>query len=78
MMKEAAGHGDSGLIYRLAHGIAGAARNVGADALAARASALEETVGSLSVAQIDTEIAAMQRDLDVALSQLAVSPGVSR
>ena len=48
----------------------GAARNVGADALAERASTLEQTVGSLSAAQIAAKIAAMQAELDVVLSRL--------
>ena len=56
--------------YRFAHSVAGAARNVGADALAERASTLEQTVGSLSTAQITVEIEAMQTELDVFLSRL--------
>ena len=43
---------------------------MGADALAERASALEQTVGSLSAAQITVEIKAMQTELDVFLSRL--------
>jgi signal transduction histidine kinase/DNA-binding NarL/FixJ family response regulator/HPt (histidine-containing phosphotransfer) domain-containing protein len=77
LMKQAVGRGDSREVYCLAHGITGAARNVGADALAARASALEETAGTMSMKRIDTEIAAMQNDLEAALCQLAVSPDVS-
>jgi signal transduction histidine kinase/DNA-binding NarL/FixJ family response regulator len=70
-MRAAAARGDSNALYRFAHSVAGAARNVGADALAERASALEETVGSLDPARIATEIAAMQQDLDAALQALA-------
>jgi signal transduction histidine kinase/CheY-like chemotaxis protein len=71
-MRAAAAQDDSNTIYRYAHSVAGAARNVGADALAERASALEETVGSLSSARIAAELAAMQADLDAALQALGV------
>jgi HPt (histidine-containing phosphotransfer) domain-containing protein len=54
---------DGNTIYRCAHSFAGAARNVGADALAERAAALEATVGSLSAARIAVELAAMQAEL---------------
>jgi signal transduction histidine kinase/DNA-binding NarL/FixJ family response regulator len=70
-MQAAAARGDSNAVYRCAHSVAGAARNVGADALAARASTLEEIVGSLNQARIAAEIAAMQADLDAALEALA-------
>jgi hypothetical protein len=57
-------------IYRCAHSVAGAARNVGADMLATRASVLEQTMGSLNATQIATQIVAMQTALDAALEQL--------
>ena len=71
-MREAAAHGDTRTIYRSAHSVAGAARNVGAEALAKRASLLEETVGSMSATCIATELAAMQEELDVALAGLEI------
>jgi HPt (histidine-containing phosphotransfer) domain-containing protein len=73
-MRAAAARGDSNTIYRSAHSVAGAARNVGADALADRASSLEQTIGSLNPAAIVTEIESMQSELDVALQGLKVMP----
>jgi signal transduction histidine kinase/CheY-like chemotaxis protein/HPt (histidine-containing phosphotransfer) domain-containing protein len=70
-MLAAAARDDGTTIYRSAHSVAGAARNVGADALAERASALETTAGSLSAARIVVEIAAMQKELDAVLEGLA-------
>ena len=72
-MRAAVARDDGNTIYRSAHSVAGAARNVGADALAERASALEATVGSLSAARIAMEIAALQAELDTALE----SPGMA-
>jgi signal transduction histidine kinase/HPt (histidine-containing phosphotransfer) domain-containing protein/AmiR/NasT family two-component response regulator len=72
-MREAAGRGDTGAIYRAAHSVAGAARNVGATALARRASALEHEIGSYGAADLETEIAAMQADLDSALAGLGLA-----
>ena len=74
-MKQAASSKDLQTTYRLAHSVTGAARNVGADALAERASALEETIGSLSATQIAAEIATMQTELDMVLSRLGTSIG---
>jgi HPt (histidine-containing phosphotransfer) domain-containing protein len=68
MRKVVASDQNRSVIYRAAHSIAGAARNVGAEALAKRASELEQTVGSLSATRIAAEIAALQLDLDVALA----------
>jgi HPt (histidine-containing phosphotransfer) domain-containing protein len=59
-MRTAAALGDCNTIHRSAHRVAGAASNVGADALANHASLLEHTAGSLSSAMIVTEVAAMQ------------------
>ena len=59
-MEQAASSKNLQTTYRLAHSVTGAARNVGADALAERASTLEQTIGSLSATQIAAEIAAMQ------------------
>jgi HPt (histidine-containing phosphotransfer) domain-containing protein len=72
-MREAAARADSVAIYRAAHSVAGAARNVGATALATRASTLEQDIGSLSAARIEAEIAAMQADLDAAVAGLVVA-----
>lgn len=71
-MRDAAERGDTTTIYRSAHSVAGAARNVGVDALAECASALEQTVGSLSATRIKAEIAAMQENLDVALQGMGI------
>jgi CheY-like chemotaxis protein len=70
-MRAAAVRNDGNTIYRCAHSFAGAARNIGADALAQRASALEQTVGSMSAARIDAELAALQAELDAVLEGLA-------
>jgi signal transduction histidine kinase/DNA-binding NarL/FixJ family response regulator len=74
-MHQAAEQGDGSLIHRAVHSVAGAARNVGADALAIRASALENGLGALSPVQIAAEVEAMQRDLDAALHRLGVDDG---
>ena len=74
-MKEAASGKDIKTTYRLAHSVTGAARNVGADALAERASALEETVGSRARHGSPAEIATMQTELDMVLSRLGTSIG---
>jgi signal transduction histidine kinase/CheY-like chemotaxis protein/HPt (histidine-containing phosphotransfer) domain-containing protein len=76
-MRAAAARDDTNAIYRCAHSVAGAARNVGAEALAKRASALEETVGSLSATRIAMEIAAMQVDLDATLDAVAGRVGAT-
>jgi CheY-like chemotaxis protein/HPt (histidine-containing phosphotransfer) domain-containing protein len=70
-MRAAAAREDANTIYRCAHSVAGAARNVGAEALAARASMLEESVGSLSATRIMMEVAALQTDMDAALHMLS-------
>jgi HPt (histidine-containing phosphotransfer) domain-containing protein len=67
-LSQAAASGDSGAVHRLAHSVSGAARNVGATALAARASRLERDFGSLSASGIDAEARAMQADLQAALA----------
>ena len=74
-MERAASSKNLQTTYRLAHSVTGAARNVGADALAERASTLEQTIGSLSAKQIAAEIAAMQFELDAVLSGLGTSLG---
>jgi len=66
-MRAAMAQGDRGSVYRQAHSVSGAARNVGAADLACRAAALEHQIGSLSDNQIDAEILAMQGDLDALL-----------
>jgi signal transduction histidine kinase/CheY-like chemotaxis protein/HPt (histidine-containing phosphotransfer) domain-containing protein len=75
-LREAASRDDRRMIARIAHSVAGAGRNVGADALALRASGLEETVGTLSVGQIAAEIAVMQVDLEATLGRLGIEPAV--
>jgi signal transduction histidine kinase/DNA-binding response OmpR family regulator len=72
VMKQAASSDDRQTIRRTAHSVAGAARNVGADALAAHASGLEENVAPLGAAQIAAEIAAMQEELDAALDRMGI------
>ncbi len=76
-IRQAAASKESRTIHRLAHSMAGAARNVGADALAMRASTLEQTVGSLSATQIATEIEAMQIDLNAVLDHFRISTRLS-
>ena len=75
-MRVAAETGDGNTLYRVAHSLAGAARNVGADALAFRASALERGVGALSQSQMADEVSAIQRDLDAALVDLGIEQHV--
>ena len=70
-MRAAASRDDASTIYRCAHSVAGAARNIGADGLAERAAVLEETVGSMSVVRIAAELAAMQAELEEVLEALA-------
>jgi signal transduction histidine kinase/HPt (histidine-containing phosphotransfer) domain-containing protein/ActR/RegA family two-component response regulator len=72
-MREAAARGDTPSIFRAAHSVAGAARNVGATALARRASRLEHGIGSYSAAGVAAEIVAMQADLDAALAGLGLA-----
>jgi signal transduction histidine kinase/DNA-binding response OmpR family regulator len=69
-MQTAAACDDSQTIHRTAHSVAGAARNVGADTLAERASFLEQSAGSLSPAMIATEINALQAELEAILDDL--------
>jgi signal transduction histidine kinase/CheY-like chemotaxis protein/HPt (histidine-containing phosphotransfer) domain-containing protein len=75
-MRVAAARDDINTVYRCAHNVTGAARNVGADALAERAAILEQTVGSLSAARLASEIAAMEADLDTALAGVGSRAGV--
>jgi CheY-like chemotaxis protein/nitrogen-specific signal transduction histidine kinase/HPt (histidine-containing phosphotransfer) domain-containing protein len=70
-MRAAVACDDRDTIYRLAHSVSGAARNVGSDALADRAAALEQTIGSLSTERVASEIVAMQSELDTTLAALA-------
>jgi signal transduction histidine kinase/DNA-binding NarL/FixJ family response regulator len=72
-LRDAASRDDRQVVRRVAHSLAGAGRNVGADALAARASVLEESAGALSAAQVTAEIAAMQADLDNMLDRLQIT-----
>jgi signal transduction histidine kinase/CheY-like chemotaxis protein/HPt (histidine-containing phosphotransfer) domain-containing protein len=71
-IRDAASRDDHRMVGRIAHSIAGAARNVGADALAARGSALEETAGLMGTAQLALEIAALQTDLDAVIDRLGI------
>ena len=71
-MRSAAERDDSKTLYSAVHSVAGAARNIGADALAERASALEKAMGSLGAAQRAAEIDAMQTELDAALIRLGM------
>jgi signal transduction histidine kinase/DNA-binding response OmpR family regulator len=71
-IKQAASSDDRQTIRRTSHSITGAARNVGADALAAHASGLEDNVASLGPAHMAAEIAAMQRELDAALDRMRI------
>jgi HPt (histidine-containing phosphotransfer) domain-containing protein len=73
-MRDAAAVGDVRAVYRAAHSLAGAARNVGATALAIRASALEHDIGSVSTTEVEAEIARMQADLAAAVAGLGQVP----
>jgi len=75
-MRDAAEAGETERIYRLAHSVAGAAGNIGAEALAARASALEQSVGGLTRARVTEEVTAMRADMDAALAELGLAPAV--
>ena len=72
-MKQAAEAGDTGGIHRLAHSVLGAARNVGADDMAARAARLEGGAGSMSAGEIAAEIAVLQSELEVLLDGMALT-----
>ncbi len=79
-LREAAGHGEAEKVHRLAHAVAGAARNVGAADLAARASALEAQAGSLSaqgmsVQEMVVEASLLEAALDSFLMQFGVATG---
>jgi HPt (histidine-containing phosphotransfer) domain-containing protein len=69
-MQDAAAQGDTRAVYRLAHSVSGAARNVGADALATRAAGLERSIGLLIPAAIAVEIKAMQGDFEAAAAEI--------
>lgn len=74
-LRDAARQGQTEAVYRLAHSMAGAARNVGAADLAVRAKTLEETVGRLDSAGMLAEVAAMQAMLDAVLTEYGVAAG---
>jgi signal transduction histidine kinase/HPt (histidine-containing phosphotransfer) domain-containing protein/ActR/RegA family two-component response regulator len=69
-MEEAASRGDTRTVHRTAHSVAGAANNVGADALAAKASNLENNIGSLTPAAIGEAIAVMRAAFETAMVTL--------
>lgn len=73
-IRQAAEAGQNEKVYRMAHGIAGAARNVGASVLAEHASALERDAGSLDTAGMISRIAIMEGDMEAALTALGVMP----
>lgn len=70
-MREAVARDDSNTIYGGAHTLAGAARNVGAGALAECASTLEQMIGSLSPTQLAARIEMLQTELHAALTSLS-------
>lgn len=63
-LRQSVDDADVRTVHRLAHSIAGAARNVGADTLGARAGSLEENVGSMTGAAIEAAITAMEAEFD--------------
>lgn len=67
-MRSAAAAGDARTIFRSAHSLAGAARTVGAEAMAVRAKTLETSVGTMTASGIRETIEALQADLDAVLS----------
>ena len=72
-MEDAVARNDASAIHRIAHSVAGAARNMGADILAERASGLETDAGVLAPERIHGEIAALRRALEDALQAMGTS-----
>ncbi len=72
ILRDAASRNGTETVYRMAHAVAGAARNVGADGLAARAAALEANAGSLSSVAMLAEVEAMQVSLDSVLTAFGI------
>jgi HPt (histidine-containing phosphotransfer) domain-containing protein len=71
-MRAAVERGQTASVYRMAHSVAGAARNIGAEALGTKAAALEAHVGELATSAILDALATMQIDLDAALADLGI------
>ncbi len=71
-LREAAERNETERVYRLAHSVAGAARNMGAARLAALASALERNAGALSAAGMVAEAEAMQVAMRSVLDEYGV------
>jgi signal transduction histidine kinase/DNA-binding response OmpR family regulator len=72
VMRHAVDQADSQRIYLAAHSLKGAAQNVGATDLAARAAMLERDSSALGMDRIAAEVAAMQTDLDAVLHSLGI------
>ncbi len=72
-MEDAAARGDTRTIHRIAHSVAGAARNMGADFLAERAFGLETNAGILAPDRIRDDIAALGPALAEALQNAGAS-----
>ena len=73
-LRQAAAQGETQVIYRGAHSVAGAASNVGATILAQHAKKLEETIGQLSLDALLEAVTDLERELDAALDSLGVTP----
>jgi signal transduction histidine kinase/DNA-binding NarL/FixJ family response regulator len=72
-MRRAAEQGGTQQVYRIAHSVAGAARNVGADALAERAAATERNAGNLNCDQMLAEALALTADFEAVLADLGAA-----
>lgn len=72
-LREANIAGDQTSLIRVSHAIAGMARNVGAEALADRAKALELSVDRMSKAEIDTALDAMDAARGEAVTRILAS-----
>jgi HPt (histidine-containing phosphotransfer) domain-containing protein/PAS domain-containing protein len=73
-MRGSAERGERASLFREAHCMTCAARNVGAVALGVRAASLERDVARLSAEQIIAEIAALECELAVALDAMGIPP----
>ena len=69
-MRDAADRGETTVVRRLAHSVAGAARTVGADTFADRAAALEESVGTMGAPDIAAAAAALQEAFNAVFKDL--------
>ena len=72
-LHEASRQGDHQTLRQMAHALAGMGRNVGADAMAATATALEHGSEGLSEAALSHSVAVLKSDLRLAVNDLTAS-----